>query len=107
MFGFPELIVFFYLIAIVFWVAGIVVAVRIMTKKAFYILFAVLSLPALMFLNRIVSIFLIKTEIVSTLNSSVIAFTISAVVICSLQILIFFYMKKIKNKAIMAKGDKK
>ena len=104
--GIQELIVIIYLIAIVFWIAGIVVAIRIKMNKALYVLFAVFSLPALMFLNRIVSNFLIKTKIVSTFKSSVIQFTISAVLICLLQILIFFYMKKIKNKAIMAKGDK-
>lgn len=105
MFGLPELMVVLYLVAIFFWVSGIVVAVRIKVKKAFYIIFAVLSLPALMFLNKIVSLFLIKNQIVSTFKSSVIAFVISTVVLCSLQISIFFYMKKIKNKKALTEGD--
>lgn len=105
--GLPELIVVLYIIAIVFWISGIVVAVRIKGKKAFHIIFAVLSLPALMFLNRIVSIFLIKNQIVSTFKSSVIAFVISTVVLCSLQISIFFYMKKVKNKRTLSAGDEK
>ncbi|WP_353686238.1 hypothetical protein [Thermodesulfovibrio sp. 3462-1] len=107
MFGLPELIVIFYLVAIAFWIAGIVVAIRIKEKKALYILLAVLSLPVLMFLNRQVSIFLIKSQIVSTFKSSVIAFAISTVVICALQISIFFYMKKIKNRTFQTEGDKK
>jgi Ca2+/Na+ antiporter len=97
MFGLPELIVIFYLVAIAFWIAGIVVAIRIKEKKALYILLAVLSLPVLMFLNGAVSIF----------KSSVIAFVISTVVICALQISIFFYMKKIKNRTFQTEGDKK
>jgi lysylphosphatidylglycerol synthetase-like protein (DUF2156 family) len=93
MFGLLELIVIFYLVAIAFWIAGIVVAIRIKEKKALYILLAV-SLPVLMFLNKGVSIFLIKSQIVSNFKSSVIASVISTVLICALQISIFFYMKK-------------
>jgi Ca2+/Na+ antiporter len=85
MFGLPELIMIFYLVVIAFWIAGIVVAIRIKEKKALYILLAVLSLPVLMFLNK----------------------GVSTVVICALQISIFFYMKKIKNRTFQTEGDKK
>ncbi|WP_353683652.1 hypothetical protein V4D30_07155 [Thermodesulfovibrio sp. 3907-1M] len=107
MIGLPELILLIYLISVAFWIAGIVVAIRIKQKKAFYIPLAVLSLPVLMFLNRVLSIFLIKNQIVSTFKSSVIAFAISSFVICALQISIFFYMKKIKNRTVKAKEAEK
>uniref|UniRef100_A0A7C4NVA1 Uncharacterized protein n=1 Tax=Thermodesulfobacterium geofontis TaxID=1295609 RepID=A0A7C4NVA1_9BACT len=98
MFGLPELGVIIYIASFVFYLLAIINSVKINGKKIFYLILSISSLPILILLTKIVNNLLIQKNIVSSFESSVIMFLLSAIAVLLIEIIIYIHIKKTRLK---------